>query len=149
MWRIFAYRIDGSDPDFKKYLPWFLEQIGVGGGFGFETGLIFRKFSDAEFSKWHELERQAIENYAIAFWKDYLTSLHYTDEPSPIIYCFSFVFTGIAPLLDVWEEYLRAGRQIPMQRLLTQLEWGWPDTDNYDPFATSDAETLAEFTAVR
>ncbi|RYG62864.1 hypothetical protein EON80_22310 [bacterium] len=36
-----------------------------------------------------------------------------------------------------------------MQRLLTQLEWGWPDTDNYDPFATSDAETLAEFTAVR
>jgi hypothetical protein len=115
---VYLYDIRGDDLDFKKYLPWFLENHTRDGDFDFYTRLLFAKFGQANFAQWPEYERHPIENYLVVFWKSYLLGQSSDTGANDILYCFSFVFPDLQVFLDMWAHCCRFDSAPALRRIV-------------------------------
>ncbi|RYG62865.1 hypothetical protein EON80_22315 [bacterium] len=149
VWDVYIYDIYPPDPWFKRYLPWFLEQIALDGGFDFGTGLIFKKLSDADVREWPEFERQTIEDYVIAFWKNLLITPCGYASLEGAIECFSLVLDDVRPLLRIWEDYFESGSETSIRHILKLLEENWPEFNRDRIFDDNFIEKFPSLTPVQ
>ncbi|UKB85023.1 hypothetical protein LF887_05180 [Chryseobacterium sp. MEBOG06] len=137
----------GNTDDFKYFLPRIFEILTYE-GFYFSTATILGKLEYANFDRWPESERLAIQNFLSEWWKDLIKTKPYFDHDTFI--CIYKITGNLDQMLKHWETDVKKNGFVVLVDCIyydTHLdlkELGTVDIDKINSWIRKKSEILEE-----